>query len=228
MMSVKTTEPVKDLIKMINDMSGRYSGYEIFSDWVKMGALAICNFCHVFHGKIWKEREQAYLDVARKYSQDELQKFCKMLGLLIMALEQEPSDVLGEVYMRAGLGSKVSGQFFTPFHLSELCARMGINDVDPDGAEPIELLEPSCGGGGMIIAAAKVLRDKGVNYQKRLRVVAQDLDWKGVYMTYLQLSLLGIRAKVVQGDTLCNPYDPDKTPPNHIMETPAEMMGGLP
>ena len=80
----------------------------------------------------------------------------------------------------------------------------------------------------MIIAAAKVLREKGVDYQKRLRVIAQDLDWKGVYMTYLQLSLLGIRAKVVQGDTLCSPYDQYRTPKNHIMETPAEMMGGLP
>ena len=34
----------------------------------------------------------------------------------------------------------------------------------------------------------------------------QDMDLKGVYMTYLQLSLPGIRALVVQGDTLAKPY----------------------
>ena len=62
--------------------------------------------------------------------------------------------------------------------------------------------EPSTGGGGIIIAAAKVLKDRGLNYQKCLKVVAQDLDWKGVYMTYVQLSLLGIEATVIQGDSL--------------------------
>ena len=75
----------------------------------------------------------------------------------------------------------------------------------------------------MIIAAAKVLREAGINYQRYMRVVAQDMDWKGVYMTYLQISLLGIRGIVVQGDTLAEPYMPGKTPRERIMVTPAEM-----
>ena len=224
------TDSVKELIQMFEGMSGRYSGYEIFSDWVKASALSVCNTCHIIHDSVWKEREQAYLDICRKYTQEELVLFARMLALLIDGLTEDMTDVLGEVYMRAGLGSKIAGQFFTPFHLSELCARVGVDirKIDPESTEPITLSEPSCGGGGMIIATAKVLRDNGINFQRRLRVVAQDLDWKGVYMTYLQLSLLGIQAKVVQGDTLCNPYDPERTPRNHILETPAYMMGGLP
>lgn len=224
------TDSVKELIQMFEGMSGRYSGYEIFSDWVKASALSVCNTCHIIHDSVWKEREQAYLDICRKYSHEELEMFARMLALLIDGLTEDMTDVLGEVYMRAGLGSKIAGQFFTPFHLSELCARVGVDiqKIDPESTEPITLSEPSCGGGGMIIATAKVLRDNGINFQRRLRVVAQDLDWKGVYMTYLQLSLLGIQAKVVQGDTLCNPYDPERTPRSHILETPAYMMGGLP
>ena len=224
------TDSVKELIQMFENMSGRYSGYEIFSDWVKASALSVCNTCHIIHDSVWKEREQAYLDICRKYKQAELEMFARMLALLIDGLTEDMTDVLGEVYMRAGLGSKIAGQFFTPFHLSELCARVGVDirKIDPESTEPITLSEPSCGGGGMIIATAKVLRDNGINFQRRLRVVAQDLDWKGVYMTYLQLSLLGIQAKVVQGDTLCNPYDPERTPRSHILETPAYMMGGLP
>lgn len=54
----------------------------------------------------------------------------------------------------------------------------------------------------MIIAAAKVLKEQGIDYQRIMKVTAQDLDWKGVYMTYVQLSLLGISATVIQGDTL--------------------------
>ena len=75
----------------------------------------------------------------------------------------------------------------------------------------------------MVIAACKVLRDAGFDYQRRLDVVAQDLDWKGVYMTYLQLSLIGCRALVVQGDALEEPFDRKRTDPAHIFRTPAYM-----
>lgn len=72
----------------------------------------------------------------------------------------------------------------------------------------------------MIIAAAAVLNEKGINYQNILEVVAQDLDWKGVYMCYVQLSLLGISAACVQGDTLMEPYDQIRTPKSHVLITP--------
>ena len=72
----------------------------------------------------------------------------------------------------------------------------------------------------MIIAAAAVLYEKGIDYQNILEVVAQDLDWKGVYMCYVQLSLLGISAVCVQGNTLMEPYDPKKTSKSHVLITP--------
>ena len=73
----------------------------------------------------------------------------------------------------------------------------------------------------MIIAVAQILMKKGINYQKYMRVVAQDLDWKGVYMCYLQLSLLGINATVVQGDTLSEPYKRGY-PLERVLYTPAK------
>lgn len=74
----------------------------------------------------------------------------------------------------------------------------------------------------MIIAAVRVLKERGVNPQRCMKVVAQDLDWKGVYMTYLQLSILGIKATVVQGDTLTEPYTGKGYPPERVLRTPAE------
>ena len=71
----------------------------------------------------------------------------------------------------------------------------------------------------MIIAAAMELKSKGMNYQDKLEVVAQDLDWNCVYMCYVQLSLLGINAVVVQGDTLHEPHDKD-VPKQRVMATP--------
>lgn len=214
----------KDIIKTINAMSGKYSAYEIFTDWIRCMALAIEQSTHLVHDKDWQDREQTYLDTMRKYKPEEQQKLAELMALLVETLEEGPDDVLGTVYMQSDMGSKSAGQFFTPFHLSELTARFGIveqMEAYKDGRiERITINEPACGGGAMIIAVAKVLQDNGINYQKALDVVAQDLDWKGVYMCYVQLSLLGISAICVQGDTLCNPYDPNKTERSHILTTP--------
>lgn len=219
-------EAKKQIIKTIQSMSGSYAPYNIFSDWVEMSALAIQNTCCINHDKIWQDREKQYLDIAKKYSSEELSLMVRMLAWLTDELEEEYSDVLGSVYMEGGMGSKYTGQFFTPFHLSELCARMSVNLEDLPKEGHVSLNEPSCGGGGMIVAACKVLHEAGFDFQRRLDVVAQDLDWKGVYMTYLQLSLIGCRAIVVQGDTLREPYTAAAYPPERTMRTPA-MMGAL-
>lgn len=215
----------KEIINTILAMSGRYSPYNIFSDWIMTCSLSIQNSCCMIHDKIWQEREQLYISTIQRYTEKEQEEFAKMFVLLGDALTEEMTDVLGEVYMEAGMGSKYTGQFFTPFHLSELCARTGININEIDMNERLSINEPSCGGGGMIIAACKVLHEAGYDFQRKLDVVAQDLDWKGVYMTYLQLSLIGCRAIVVQGDTLINPYTKNY-PRERTMRTPA-MMGAL-
>lgn len=160
------------------------------------------------------------MQTIRPYGEHGLE-FGDMLGFLTMALENDISDILGQVYMEAELGNKSTGQFFSPFHISRMCAELSLRDQD--GSQKITLNEPSCGAGGMIIATAAVLKDRNVNYQLCLDVIAQDLDWKAVYMCYVQLSLLGIRAVVVQGDTLSAPYIPRKTNPECIFYTPRHM-----
>jgi hypothetical protein len=64
------------------------------------------------------------------------------------------------------------------------------------------------------------LKDKGINYQRAMRVTAQDLDWLAVYMTYIQLSFMGINAVVIQGDTLIEPGSAGKDEAR-IFRTPA-------
>ena len=71
-----------------------------------------------------------------------------------------------------------------------------------DPEQKVFMNEPACGGGGMVLAKAKAIQAAGGNYQDTLKVIAQDLDWTGVYMTYTQLSMAGINAVVIQGDTL--------------------------
>lgn len=208
----------KDIVNMINKISGKYSAYEVFSDWIRLCALSINNSLCFLHDSVWEERERLYLDTAAKYSRDEMMMFTEMLSYLLVTLEK-PHDALGEIYMMSGMGSKAAGQFFTPYHLSRLTAEVALESYN---GGKIVLNEPSCGGGGMIIAAASILKEKGINYQKNLDVVAQDLDLKAVYMCYIQLSFLGIKGTVVQGNTLemtgLHGY-----PKNKIFHTPAKM-----
>lgn len=214
----------KETIKLIGEMAGKYSSYEIFSDWIRCMALSISNTTNLIKDQVWREREQAYLDTMRKYTPEEREKLAILTGCLIDTLEDGPDDVLGDIYMKANMGSKAAGQFFTPFHLSEVCARVGligmIEEYKDGKLDKITINEPACGGGAMILAAAKVIHESGINYQTAMEVVAQDIDWKGVYMCYVQLSLLGISAICVQGSTLEEPYDPARTERSHILRTP--------
>lgn len=195
----------KEIAKQIEKMSGKYNAHTIFFDWVAMMALSIQNSCDIFKGTLWQKREKDYLAYAKKYNKQELQQFATMTAMLTIAFDEEIYDYLGFIYMESGAGSKKAGQFFTPFHLSEMMARMEMRNVKE--GETVSLNEPSTGGGGMILAAAKALKEREINYQKCLDVVAQDLDWTGVYMTYVQCSLTGIKAVVAQGDTIQEPYN---------------------
>lgn len=197
---MKSTEWKREIITIIDEISGSYSRYEIFSDWVKSCALAMSNACAIIKDNVWMSREQEYMAIANKHGEKVMHRFSEMLGILTMIFEDEMSDVLGQIYMEGEMGSKQTGQFFTPYHVSDLCAKIALSNLNENGKYVLN--EPSCGGGGMIIAAASALKEAGIDYQKVMDVTAQDLDWKGVYMCYLQLGLLGISATCIQGDTL--------------------------
>ena len=186
-----------------------------------MLAISIANASTIRHDDVWKDREKRYCDIAQKYKEEELNKFVEMKDELVSCFDEEMGDILGEVYMESGAGNKYTGQFFTPFHVSELTSAMAI-PKDYKGGDVIHIHEPSAGAGGMIIASSKVLKDMGINYQKCMKVVAQDLDWLAVYMCYVQLSLYGIDAIVVQGDTLQDPYHKG-FPKMRTLRTPRNM-----
>lgn len=211
----------KEIIDSINKMSGQYSPYDVFCDWIKCCALSIQNSCQMIHNSIWQKREEEYMQIAKKYGRERMMEFSKMLFALTETLEDDMSDALGDIYMKSGMGNKNTGQFFTPYHVSVMCAEMSLPKDIGEGI--ISINEPTCGGGGMIIAAANALKGRGIDFQKRMDIVAQDLDWKAVYMCYVQLSLIGVKATVVQSNTLMKPYPSAEIPKECIFRTPAKM-----
>lgn len=207
----------QEIINKIRDMSKYYSGHQVFRDWIEVYALAIANVCEPEGTVVWNKREQQYLNTISKYQAEEVDGFAELGGLLTLALEKDMSDILGSVYMGIEAGNKATGQFFTPDNISQLAARL-LDDEVVSTDIPIKLYEPACGSSGMIIAYARALRDKDINYQKLLDIKASDIDFACVYMSYIQLSLLGIKAVIARQDSLLW----EKVPQEHIFVTPAK------
>lgn len=46
-------EAEKEIINIIGELSGSYTPYVIFTDWVKMTAIAIQNSCCALHDKTY-------------------------------------------------------------------------------------------------------------------------------------------------------------------------------
>lgn len=183
------------IIKTIQSMIGKYGVYNLFEDWVRMIALAYAN--QIFFSQ---KREDEYLEIMKRYDDAEKAKLYEMYAWLLEWAEEQMTDMLGYIYMHLELGSKAHGQFFTPYHVCQMMAKMQKYD-----GKVMKVNEPSCGAGGNIIALAEALKEQGINYQQKMEVVCQDIDTKAVYMTYVQMCLYGIPAIVYQANTLSDP-----------------------
>lgn len=197
--NVDMKNPIDKYVKLVTALSGKYSVWEIWNDYITLFAISLSN---AFEHQYKNEREEEYLKITKKYSREELDKYCELAAMLIGDMEKNPDyDYLGEVYMKLRISSKAKGQYFTPYHISKLMAKIVIGE---NAQDPCIINEPTCGSGANIIAAANVMREKGYNYQQNAYFVAQDIDPLVAKMCYIQMSLLGMPGIVIIGNTLLN------------------------
>ena len=130
-----------EFIKTLKGMSGRYSSYQIFSDWVESAAISYRNSCHLIHDAEWQRWEDQYMRIVARYEHDELCKFGYLIACTAKALEDEMEDFLGKVFMLAGLGDSGTGQFFTPFNISMMSAKLLLDEKGIPKEGKIRLLE---------------------------------------------------------------------------------------
>ena len=200
------------MIKLFNSLQYKYDTYTIFSDFVELSALSINSAVEIIKRS---EDEKRYKQIQNKYPNKAFKIFPELFAELVDELESNCSDVLGELFMELDLGSSAKGQFFTPYSLCKATADMALQDMDKIILENgyISVNEPCVGGGAMIIAIYEIMRREKFNPQKQLMVYAQDLDLKAVYMSYVQLSLLGIPAVIKHMNTLSlEEFNSYKTP----------------
>lgn len=190
----------KDFVKLFRETARYHNRYQVFRDFVTMAAVALENAILQCD-----ELENEYFQTIAGYEKDDLNRMARLLTLVTEGLDAGMCDFLGSIFMELEIGSKDMGQFFTPFSLSELIAGLVMGQRVQelaDGAPYVTLNEPTCGAGGMVIAAAKVLLDRGYNPQTQLLVQCTDLDPVAARMCFVQLSLLGIPACVRIGNSL--------------------------
>lgn len=184
----------KKITTNLLSIAGKHSINKVFSDWIRIMSYALSNTADYQN---FQERELLYLETIHRYEKQQAFTFKECYLLLTDALEKSTIDWLGEIYMDLNLANKSMGQCFTPNDISRLMAELTLPSMEKD----IELYghvkyyEPCCGSGSMIIGLASVMKSKGFNFQDHLMVLCEDLDETCLLMTYVQLSILGIRAK---------------------------------
>lgn len=200
---LSTADPVKEFLKLF-DVTARYKHrLELFRDFVTLSAIAIHNGVR-FNPSL----EEEYLRIIKGYTREDVENITRLMAYLVQALEPEPGDVLGRLYMSLEFGSSHQGQFFTPDSVSRLMAGIQLGDMEKtlETQDYITLSEPACGAGGMILAVINHMISKGINPAHRVFVEAIDIDRTAALMCYIQLSLWNVPAEIIVGDCLRMEY----------------------
>lgn len=223
-------EHQRAVVDNLQRVAHRHGISRVFSDFVEMSAIALARLDRAQ----FDAREARYLQIVGQYDRDELELLVQAFSRLVMAFESnfhmkehgqvehvEFADTLGSIYMMLNLGNDRTGQFFTPYHVSLLMAKMNIASgkalVEQHGF--VRLLEPAVGAGGMVIATAQTLAEEGFPYQRSMHATAVDIDARCVHMAFIQFALLHIPAIVIEGNSLTDEV-------RSTWYTPAHIMGG--
>jgi type I restriction-modification system DNA methylase subunit len=189
-------QQAKDFIKILEHLQPSRHSYEVFSDWLIMVAASLYSY------KKDAVIEEEYLTVAKNYTKEELEKHAQLLAITVEALENTEQDFLGEVFTVAELANSRNGQFFTPYHISELMAEVAMEEKGFPQNRVCRINDPCCGAGGMLIAGAMVMKRLGFNYQQNALFIGEDIDARCARMAFIQLSLLAMPAIIVCGNTI--------------------------
>lgn len=213
----------KEIVGLLRQVAHTRGIDRVWSDWVEICAIALAR-ADLAQQEV---REQRYLQVIAQYERSELDKLVQAFAHLVMSYElrveaADFGDVLGSTFMMLDMGNAGAGQFFTPYEVSRLMGGMMMGDgqalVDKADAHGfIRVLEPACGAGGMLIAAAHALHDAGLNYQLCMHATAIDIDQRCVHMTFIQLALLHVPALVIHGNGLTGECREQWFTPAHIL-----------
>lgn len=157
-------------------------------------------------GQLCPNIEADYMREAGRMA--DVHKFAEAMAILTLELELKPRDFLGDCYQALGMADKeFAGQCFTPFPLCQMMAEVTLGECAPNKHHRLRLAEPAVGGGAMVIASTEVLKARGFRPTQFFWWCTDVAEtcWR---MAYIQLSMLGVPAWIIKGNSLC-PKDSD-------------------
>jgi len=138
-----------------------------------------------------------------------LEPLAKALAILIDQAEHNYYDIIGNTYMKLGQGDKRFGQYFTPWNVAKMMARMLLTDFKPPepGEPPLTFGEPCVGSGVMILAAAETIEERfpGTIARGGVEFYGMDKDPCCVAMCRLNMKLHRIGRTVQRFEDLTPP-----------------------
>ncbi|WP_439635001.1 N-6 DNA methylase [Oceanicaulis sp.] len=165
-----------------------------------------------------EHHENAYMAIVGRYEKrgqlDIIRAMPELMAPLVQQLPEGGIDFLGRAAGHIETLNKFMGQFFTPYDVCRMMAAIQLGDPRRLSGKKgfFTLHEPAAGAGAMILAAADHVEAQGLSVTTSMFVEARDLSDLCFKMSFIQLSLRGIAAQVVRGNTLSG--DPEQ----YIME----------
>jgi len=210
---------IRTALSLFGKHTHRHDSYRLFSDSMELTALSIANSVDL---RSREPREARYLEIIKRYERDTIDFFPRFFAEITLALEAGFADVLGDIFTRLEIHNRDRGQFFTPYPVCQMMARVTLGDATAARALMEEkgfltCMEPACGAGTMVIALAEAMKAEGLNYQRDLHVTAVDVDPRVVHMAYIQFSLLHIPAEVRVGNSQSGEIQERWYTPAHIL-----------
>ncbi|OBX64314.1 hypothetical protein A9299_09920 [Moraxella osloensis] len=216
---MKKTEKIERNLKAI--ATNRHL-YTVFEDFIKITAITLQNSCLVKSSPQWQKLEDEYLTIFNSYNKQDQALLVECFAELVNVMQstETPKDVLGTIFMDLGFSSDHEGQYFSPHEINSLMAKLQLGDLKTGFLKDqpfFTMSEPACGAGGMILATAEEVILQGFNPALRLWVQAIDKSRIAGLMAYIQLSLWGIPAQIIIGDTLTLDFKEYWYTPTHIL-----------
>ena len=148
--------------------------------------------------------------VAWDYTQEQTKAYADFAGIYIGFMEEKLStcfwhDAWGDMFMEnSGNFKSFRGQFFTPAAVSDLCARISLDDAPVlKSGRPI-VNDCACGSARMLLAAQREAYERKV---MQPYLVGEDIDGICCKMAAVNLAVHGCFGEVIRHDSLKEPGD---------------------
>lgn len=212
----KVIPPKKRFTDGFRSLCSNRHQYPVWADLWEMWALTIMNPLtkQLYSGskeleKVWQGRENRYLQIIKRYKKSEIETITEMFAAMVQEFERNPwQDFAGQMYMELQISNKNTGQFFTPYSVCGLAARItGDHESLKQSVKDKGwycIYDCACGGGAMLIAGCEQADNEfhRLDWRNHVMCNANDIDIVCCCMCYVQLSLIGVAGIVTQSDAL--------------------------